>query len=84
LPDSGSNFKLYQTHAHQLIKLINLLHGFHCPHKHLQCNSVIKLYNEHTQSVQIQWPTCRSLGNYYTKVFIYIHSARVKSYQKSS
>ena len=55
------------------------MHGFRCPYKHLQCNSVIKLYNEH-KSVQIQWPTCRSLGNY-TKVFIHSHSCSLSCLQ---
>ena len=34
MPDSGSNFKLYQTHADQTYQSI-LLHGFCCPYKHL-------------------------------------------------
>jgi len=46
LPDSGSNVKLYQKHANQTYQSI-LLHGFHCPYDDLQCNSVIKLHNEH-------------------------------------
>ena len=34
MPDSGSNFKLYQRHADQTYQSI-LLHGFCCPYKHL-------------------------------------------------